>query len=425
MGAKLKSVAGKTVRLEVTVELADSMLGSEEAILSALNDAGVLATETALERFDTDGATFEQGGVRWHCKGRLPKRYQTPYGEALIKRHVYQRAGGGKTFVPLEERARLVGDTTPRFAKMVAHKYANGPATQVREDLMANHGRTVARSYLHRMGEMVGAIAQAKEEEWTYHTPEVDQSVDHVAVGLDGTCMLMCEDGWREAMTGTVSLYDREGERLHSIYIGATPEYGKDTFYQRMEREIAHVKQLYPTARYVGLADGDHTNWSFLEGKVSEQIIDFYHAAGYVGTASNAALPTDPLGRPEWTEERCHRLKHEPGAADRLLTEWEELSLKRMSKENKKDLHSAITYFRNHKDKMDYARYQAEGLPIGSGVTEAGCKTLIKQRLCQAGMRWKEKGAGAVLSLRSLVLTNSRWDQFWDKINQYGVPAAA
>jgi hypothetical protein len=69
---------------------------------------------------------------------------------------------------------------------------------------------------------------------------------------------------------------------------------------------------------------------------------------------------------------------------------------------------------------MHYARYRAQGLPIGSGVTEAACQTLVKQRLCCSGMKWVERGARIVLSLRALVLTNERWQQFWAKINQYG-----
>jgi hypothetical protein len=69
---------------------------------------------------------------------------------------------------------------------------------------------------------------------------------------------------------------------------------------------------------------------------------------------------------------------------------------------------------------MDYAGYIAKNLPIGSGVTEAACKVLVKQRLCGSGMRWKEQGVRAVLSLRALVQSTGRWNQFWSKINQYG-----
>jgi hypothetical protein len=61
--------------------------------------------------------------------------------------------------------------------------------------------------------------------------------------------------------------------------------------------------------------------------------------------------------------------------------------------------------------------------PIGSGVTEVACKTLIKQRFCLAGMRWKQPGAAGILNLRALVLTAQRWTQFWQKINLFGVPS--
>jgi len=69
---------------------------------------------------------------------------------------------------------------------------------------------------------------------------------------------------------------------------------------------------------------------------------------------------------------------------------------------------------------MDTPGFLAAGLPIGSGVTEAACKTLVKQRLCASGMRWKTKGAGIVLSLHALTQTTGRWTRFWQKIDQFG-----
>ena len=70
---------------------------------------------------------------------------------------------------------------------------------------------------------------------------------------------------------------------------------------------------------------------------------------------------------------------------------------------------------------LDYAQHIKDHLPIGSGVTEAACKTLIiKQPLCGSGMRWKSQGAKLVLTLRALVQTGDRWPQFWVKIDQYG-----
>ena len=74
---------------------------------------------------------------------------------------------------------------------------------------------------------------------------------------------------------------------------------------------------------------------------------------------------------------------------------------------------------------MNYYEHVAQNLPIGSGVTEAACKSLIKHRCCGAGMKWKDTGLKTILSLRAIVLTNDAWNQFWDKIDQYGVPMAA
>src|ERR671914_138331 len=79
---------------------------------------------------------------------------------------VYQTSAGGKTFCPLEREARIVVTSTPRFAKVVANKFARSGSTQVESDLAENHGRCVARSYLQNLAEAVGSIVQAKEETW-------------------------------------------------------------------------------------------------------------------------------------------------------------------------------------------------------------------------------------------------------------------
>ena len=89
--------------------------------------------------------------------------------------------------------------------------------------------------------------------------------------------------------------------------------------------------------------------------------------------------------------------------------------------EPRKALQASITYFENHLSKMNYARYQKEYLPIGSGVTEAACKTVIKQRLCGSGMKWKHAGVATVIRLRCLILTEGRWQQFRNKISRLGI----
>lgn len=142
---------------------------------------------------------------------------------------MYQTSGGGKTYCPLDREARIVSSSTPRFAKTVSHKAANNPITVVQRDLDETHGRKVSREFVHQLSEAVGAIAQLKEESWEYETPKLERPIASVAVGIDGTCMFLSNDGWREALAGTISLYDEDGERQHTIYIGGAPEYGKAT----------------------------------------------------------------------------------------------------------------------------------------------------------------------------------------------------
>ena len=108
-----------------------------------------------------------------------------------------------------------------------------------------------------------------------------------------------------------------------------------------------------------------------------------------------------------------------------MLKELKRVSRKRLSADIKEKVTVAIRYFGNHLSMMNYAGYRQQSFPIGSGVTEAACKSLIKQRFCRSGMRWKDKGIKTVLSLRSLVLTKDRWKQFWEKIDQYGTGVLA
>lgn len=425
MPAQILSSTQEEVVVKIKLAVSGSMLDQEESIQSALNEAGILFTCDALQRFDTDGSPLIIGPTKWTSKGLEPKHYQTPYGEVKVARHVYQTAQGGAIYCPLDRDARIIVSSTPRFAKQVSNKYAQMAAPQVVSDLKENHGRTTTHPFIQRVCDAVGSVAQAKEEDWHYAAPELDEPVTSIAIGMDGTCMLMCRDGYRETMAGNLSLYNAKGERLYTTYVGATPEYGKATFKARMEHEIAQVKQHYPDAQVIGVADGAAENWTFLEQHTEAQVLDFYHASEYVVQVAKAIF-RKKADREPWLDDRLHRLKHKQGAASRLIKEMEGFEQKpRLSKKAREDLAASLTYFRNHKHQMNYAHYQSRGWPIGSGVTEAACKTLVKQRLCASGMRWKEKGASVVLSLRCLIRSTGRWQQFWGKINQYGFPVVS
>ena len=263
-----------------------------------------------------------------------------------------------------------------------------------------------------------------KKKSGTTNSPELNEPISTVVFSLDGAYILMANEGYREAMVGNLSLYDCNGDRQHTLYLGEAPEYGKTSFKERYEHEIGCLKAHYPDALYLGIADGAKDNWTFLEQHTDRQLLDFYHVTEYLAKASHAAYPkkTAEVQRKKWLSDRCSQLKHEKNAAQTILDELNTLTDSKLSKPVKDDLESTITYFNNNiaKGRMGYALHMDKQLPIGSGVTEAACKTLVKQRLCGSGMRWKMKGAKVVLSLRALVQTTNRWQQFWDKIIQMG-----
>ena len=156
MIAELVSRNDKNFTIQVTIPYVDSMLKFEEAIQDSVNRVGERATQEALEQFDADGSPIQFGSTRLFTKGQEPKEYQTPYGPVTVNRHVYQSSKGGKTFCPLENDARIIITSTPKFAKTVTSKYADLGSSRVQGDLLENHGRPVARSFIQNVTEAVG-----------------------------------------------------------------------------------------------------------------------------------------------------------------------------------------------------------------------------------------------------------------------------
>ncbi len=416
-----RSATSFTIEVEIPYEFT-SMLDAETRIQEQVNKIGTLATGEALTQFDTDGSPIVVAGTHMTSKGQVQNTYQTPYGDVTIDRHIYQSAQGGRGYCPLEYRARIITTATPRCAKMVASKYANTSAGQVQIDLEENHGRPMSRSHIQDICDVVGSIASVKEDTWHYARPVEASEVTTISMGVDGTCLLTCDGGKRQAMVGTLGLYDQEGTRLHTLYVAARPEYGKATFFADMEREIDRVTHHYPTAYRLGLADGAKDNWTFLDQHTEAQLIDFYHASEYIGNVGRAAV--SKKRRDQWIEDTCHALKHDAGAAETICAEMQGFLPRKLSKTNRETVEAAITYFTNNGHRMAYASHVAQQHPIGSGVTEAACKVIVKQRLCGAGMQWKDHGASVVLTLRCLRYSDGRWQQFWQKIDRYGFTLA-
>lgn len=314
--------------------------------------------------------------------------------------------------MPLEAKGHFLGGSnTPKFSKMVSWKYSHMSARLVCEDLEMNHCRPLSTKLVQSVSAHVEDVAMEKEFEWEYDLPEFDRVVNFISVGRDGTTTAIRGEGYRETMCGTISFYDSDGDRMHTIYSACAPEYGKKTFDRVLSMEIERVKVMFPTVRYTGLADGAKDNWSYLSQYVQVEILDFYHATEYL-TKASAVLRKGEQAQQQWANNACQDLKHKKNGARFIVRE-----LKCWLKENgdgsQETISKTITYFENNLERMNYPAYQKMGYTIGSGVTEAACKTVVKQRLSQSGMRWNLDNAQGMLITRALVATDGRWEQFW------------
>ncbi len=307
---------------------------------------------------------------------------------------------------------------TPKFGQQVSSKYGRMASYQVEEDLRDNHGRSISRNRIQHIAHYVGELIERKEQEWTYTLPEEVQEVRVISLSMDGTTAHIVEEGWREVMSGTISFYNAKAERLYSLYIGQAPEHGKGRFKKHLQREIDRVKTQFPTATYVGLADGAEDNWRFLDSQVDHSILDFWHVVEYLGMVSKI-VSRSRYEQKQWLEQNRHRLRHEKGAGAAILEELKKLRKKKIGADKRKELEQTITYFTNHVHQMDYANYSEQRLPIGSGVTEAACKVLVKQRLCNSGMRWKISGVQKVSTLEACCSAKENGDNFGNMLTTW------
>lgn len=288
------------------------------------------------------------------------------------------------------------------------------PVSVVQQDLSENHNRKTSSTFIQTISQITSNLLTSQEENYEYTIPKMEQEVETISIGIDGTCMPMGDVHWREAMCGTISLYDKDTTRMHTIYVANAPEYGKESFKKRMDKEIVAIKKQFPNANIIGVADGAKENWSFLEKYTASNTLDYYHATEYLTKASKGIHPRSKELRTNWYQDACHSLKNDKDGAVNLLQEIKELEDKKLSASIRAGVDATITYFTNNIERMNYKDSIDKHLPIGSGVTESACKIVVKQRVCISGANWSEYGAKRFLPIRAICLTEGRWEQSWN-----------
>lgn len=172
---------------------------------------------------------------------------------------------------------------------------------------------------------------------------------------------------------------------------------------------------------WIGLTDGGSGLEEFVRKNFPREpmlILDFWHAADHLTELAKLLHPDDEVARQTLVTDWCHTLKHEGG--QRIVEVLRAHPLPR--KKAVLELHAeVVNYLSNNLHRMDYPQYLANGWMIGSGAVESACKTVVAQRLKQAGMRWREYGTDSLCHLRALFRSEpDQWQAFWRRqINRH------
>jgi len=136
--------------------------------------------------------------------------------------------------------------------------------------------------------------------------------------------------------------------------------------------------------------------------------VDLYHAREHLANLGKIVYgPTSPQWK-EWAAARCDQL--DAGNVEAVVASMGRLRPRETKAQE--ELRKTIDDFQSNAERMRYADFRSQGLFVGSGVVEAGCKTIVGQRLKQSGMRWTVRGANAMIALRCCQVSG-RWEDFW------------
>jgi hypothetical protein len=398
-----------------------------------------------LSRYDVDEEEVEVEGTVYRQALTSTETYLTTAGPVTIERHLYRPKGRStKSICPLELRVGIVrGLFTPRAARQGAFAVAHLTPREAEALFKELGGMTPSHSTLDRLPKELSSHWEEHREAWedALRAGEVMPAEAAVmVVSLDGVMAPMKDAdrkekrsqpdkqasgpaGYREVGCGTVSLHAEDATRLSTVRYGRMPEYKKATLCRQLEAECQSLLALRPDLKVVKLADGAKDNWRFLDeldlGLSARQqdeteqvsIVDFCHAAEHLKRACDAIWPNDPAKSK--AKFQCLRtlLKEKDGGVEIVIRSLKH-HVSRAQGHRQELIRKELTYFRNQRHRMQYARYLRHNLPIASGVVEAACKTLVTQRMKQSGMSWGQVGGQAVLTLRSLV-QSSRWERAW------------
>jgi hypothetical protein len=425
----------------------------ENALRKILDECGRRVAEAVYNHIEPptpqDAPKHRQRDGQDYCRKnqKSPTRggVATLFGTIDLRRCLYEplseaRDVGQHSFAPLELCLGLVAhNATPALAERVGQLSSKHTQQEMLDLLHRDHHvhwsaevlRQVAAavsagiaSYLHaaQKERLLQWLAQAHARRGR-HRPTL-------AVGRDGIMLpIRHEPTYKEGAVATLSVLDRRGRRLGTVYLGEMPEALQKTLSGELTALIQGVLAGWdgPLPRLVYVTDAGHHPTTYFQEVLTamenprragerlhwQWIVDFYHAATYLTKLAKVLFSQEGT-RQAWSRRMRRLLRDQERGVFRVLHSAAQHHSKMVLDQKEEEAYrAAYNYLLTHSQAMDYRTYKRAGLPLGSGVTEAGCKVVFTQRFKESGMTWSLKGGEVILRLRLAVLSG-----VWEEVYQ-------
>jgi len=430
VGDAVQRFRGKPVTPQRVLEL-------ENALHAAATETCRQVLEREANRLEPDDKAAMPKKVRYHketyrINKKTPAKIATQFGTITLRSFYYLNDEDGEAGLhPLWVRLGLgAGSATPALLERVARTSVDQTQAEVRAWLKREHGlvwsnqrlRAALAGFRQALLPFRAQLQQARLRTWLR---QAEQSRGRhrpvLAAGRDGLMIPMRQGGYQEASTATVSVYDRRRRRLGTIYLGQMPEEKQVTLSRDLTALLLATLTAWqgPLPRLAYITDKGSAPDEYYrrvlkkmkhprEGQALtwEWVLDFYHVCSYLGKMADALFGPETPAAAQWFAKMRRWLRERPqGASQVARSAMQHLDRRRMTKAQQAEFWKAYRYLRRHRRLMDYQGYRRRGLPIGSGVTEAACKTVFTQRFKRSGMRWHHESGQVILDLRLLQLS--------------------
>jgi hypothetical protein len=365
-------------------------------------------------------------------QGRATLQVQGLFGTSSLRRDYYYHAGKQQGHYPADAGLGLEVGYTPALARLLCLEGADAAGYQQAERHLAETGGiTVSARQIQRVVQRVGQAAQAWQGREAQPGP-CDAAVLYVSADGTGVPMRRKElagrkgkqlDGTaktRQAYLGCIFTQHKTDDQGQPVRDHEATTYVSSfqaiTEFGPLLRREALRRGLGAAGQVVVLIDGatglENMGLDCFQDAV--QIVDFYHALEHAGTVLDALIGK---AHPEYQARRRRWAKRL--LKDKVATLVKETRQACAGQAQAAAVEKALGYFERNRQRMQYGTFRQKGYFIGSGVVEAGCKTVIGARCKQSGMFWSQAGAENILALRC-IHASRHLDDFWKhRLNQH------